>query len=163
MVWALSRILPGQNMLELFCGCVQSKSTPPAFFVLYTESWVWVEDDPSLEFASPSFVTMFRTWKRTLDAILLSGVVVPWPMRVHSHSWCTFETLLASTVVSACAPVHFRISRLTLLSSLVFLLCRCLLLFGKGPLAHGTLAGGCTGLTCVTLRRMPEGSYVRYK
>jgi hypothetical protein len=43
--------------------------------------WVRVQDPP-LEFAIPSFVTMFRTWKRTFDAILKSGESVPWSTRV---------------------------------------------------------------------------------
>jgi len=67
--------LQDTSWLELFWGCVHDTSVLPAF--LHYHDWVWVQDDPSLEFAIPSFVTMFRTWKRTFDGILRSGVSVP--------------------------------------------------------------------------------------
>ena len=68
--------LQDTSWLELFWGYVHATSVLPAF--LHYHDWVWVQDDPSLEFAIPSFVTMFRTWKRTFDGILRSGVSVPW-------------------------------------------------------------------------------------
>ena len=80
--WAPSGFVEGlgplqdTSWIELFWGFVHDTSLPPPF--LYYHDWVWVQDDPTLEFALPSFVTLFRTWKRTLDAILRSGVVVPW-------------------------------------------------------------------------------------
>ena len=67
--------LQDTSWLELFWGCVHDTSVLPAF--LHYHDWVWVQDDPSSEFAIPSFVTMFRTWKRTFDGILRSGVSVP--------------------------------------------------------------------------------------
>ena len=72
--------LPDTSWLEMFWGFVHDTSTLPPF--LYYHEWVWVQDDPSFEFALPSFVTMFRTWKRTFDAILRSGVAVPWATRL---------------------------------------------------------------------------------
>ena len=57
-------------------GFVHDTSVLLAF--LYYHNWIWVQDDPSLEFALPSFHVLFRTWKRTFDAILRSGVSVPW-------------------------------------------------------------------------------------
>ena len=64
------------SWLELFWGYIHDTSALPAFW--YYHEWVWVQDDPTLEFAIPSFATMFRTWKRTFDAILKAGVAVPW-------------------------------------------------------------------------------------
>ena len=55
--------LRGTSWLELFWGYVHDTSALPAF--LHYHDWVWVQGDPSLEFAIPSFVTMFRTWKGT--------------------------------------------------------------------------------------------------
>ena len=63
-----------------FWGYVHDTLVLPAF--LYYHDWVWVQDGPSLEFAIPSLATMFRTWKRTFDALLRAGVVVPWSQRL---------------------------------------------------------------------------------
>ena len=55
--------LQDTSWLELFWGYIHDTSALPAF--LHYHEWVWVQDDPTLEFAIPSFATMFRTWKRT--------------------------------------------------------------------------------------------------
>ena len=68
--------LQDTSWLELFWGYIHDTLALPAF--LHYHEWVWVQDDPTLEFAIPSFATMFRTWKRTFDAILKAGVAVPW-------------------------------------------------------------------------------------
>ena len=84
--WSSSSIVQGVGSLhdtswiELFWGYVHDTATLPAF--LHFHEWVWVQDDPTLEFAIPSFVTLFRTWKRTFDAILRAGVAVPWSRRL---------------------------------------------------------------------------------
>ena len=80
--WTPSGFLDGvgplqdTSWIEMFWVFVHDTSVLPAF--LFYHDWVWVQDDPSLEFALPSFHTLFRTWKRTFDAILRSGVSVPW-------------------------------------------------------------------------------------
>ena len=86
------------SWLELFWGYIHDTSVLPAF--LYYHDWVGVPDDPSLEFATPSLVTMFRTWNRTFDAILRSSVAVPWSQRLTKVKsvrafgpWC-FDGLL---------------------------------------------------------------------
>ena len=76
-------------------------------YVMHYHDWVWVQDDPSLEFAFPSFVTMFRTWKRTFDAILRSGVSVPWSTCLTKvKSIRTFGALFDSSGFNGrvCAP-----------------------------------------------------------
>ena len=68
--------LQNTSWIEIFWVYVHDTSALPA--LLYYHEWVWVQDDLTLEFAIPSFATMFRTWKSTFDAILRSGVAVPW-------------------------------------------------------------------------------------
>ena len=72
--------LQDTSWLELFWGYIHDTSALPAFW--YYHEWVWVQDDLTLEFAIPSFATLFRTWKRTFDSILRSGVAVPWTLRM---------------------------------------------------------------------------------
>ena len=70
----------GSNVFGVMFMIVHDSATLPAF--LHFHEWVWVQDDPTLEFAIPSFVTLFRTWKRTFDAILRARVAVPWSRRM---------------------------------------------------------------------------------
>ena len=85
-VWVLFKTPLGLNFFGVMF-MIRRRSRP----FLYYHEWVWVQDDSTLEFAIPSFATMFRTWKRTFDAILRSGVAVPW-------SRCLFKVKSARTL-----------------------------------------------------------------
>ena len=71
--------LQDTSWLELFWAYVHDTSALTA--CLHYHEWVWVQDDPTLDFGIPSFVTML-TWKRTFDAILRPRVAVPRSQRL---------------------------------------------------------------------------------
>ena len=69
-------VLGDMSWVELFWVFLHTTGVVPPF--RFNGKWVCLQDDVSFVFVLPPFLELFRSWKRHLDVLLCSTLVVPW-------------------------------------------------------------------------------------